>query len=896
MMRLLFLLMTLNIFSSLAWSQKKHTNNIRWSIAGELPAIDGEKALGLAGPIAGVYGHVMLIGGGANFPDALPWNGGKKVYYDKVYAFQTEGDNVLPLGDPFTLPFRSAYGANCSTPQGIVYAGGENEKGLSAKVYVLRWTATGVVVDNLPDLPFAVANASMTRIGDVLYLAGGETADKVADQFLSLDLSNPLSGWKALPPLPKPVSHAVLVSQSNGDHTCIYLSGGRKKNANAASDVYASVFEFDPKTSVWKSKAELPYALAAGTGVATGASYILMFGGDKGQYFRRAEELLAAIAGETDPIKRAHLTAEKTRVQSSHPGFNREVLLYNTITDVWSVTDTIPFDAQVTTTALQWGKDFIIPTGEVKPGIRTPHIVKGSVSRKQFLSWPDLVVLGICFLLMTVARYYFTSSKTTTSDYFKGGQKIPQWAAGISIFGAKLSAITFMGIPAKTYGTDWTYFFLLMTIIMIMPIVVRFFIPFYRSLNVTSAYEYLDKRFNYGSRVMASLLYILLQLGRMGIVVLLPSIALTLVTGINVNLCILIIGVISIFFTVKGGIEAVIWVEVVQVLILAGGALLCLFYIPFNVGAIGSALESVQDYEKLKVFDFRFTFSDPTFWVVVIGGLAISLVTYGTDQTTVQRYLTTKTEKESVRSLRIGAWLTLPSTLVFFSLGTLLFLFFRAHPEQVNFTLQNQDNIFPWFIVSQLPLGLSGLLIAGIFAAAMSSTEASMNSVATLLTADFYKKLRPAATEKSTLLFARIATLLLGLFVTGIALYMAQQGVSSLWDKFNTILGLFTGSIGGVFLLGIFTKKANGPGVVTGMIASCIVQLLIQQYTSVHLLMYAFTGLASCVTLGYAFSLLMGGQNKNIDGLTIYDRDPKDSKQIPATAVQVEDKSLLKVQ
>lgn len=877
-MRLFLILMALNLISSLTWSQKKHPNNIQWSIYGELPAVNGSSAPGLAGPIAGIHGDVMLIGGGANFPDALPWNGGRKVFHDKLYAFRKKGDNVVAIGEPVILPFKTAYGANCATPWGVVYAGGQSDEGLSAKVYLMAWSQDRLTVNNLPDLPRAVANASMTRIGDVLFLAGGETVDGTSGQFLSLDMANPSSGWKALPSLPKPVSHSVLVSQSNGDHTCIYLSGGRKSNANAASDLYASVYEFDPKTSAWKSKSQMPYALAAGTGVATGASYILMFGGDKGESFRRTEELIAAIAAERDPEKKARLILEKNNIQSSHSGFSREVLLYNTITDVWNVTDTIPFDAQVTTTALQWDNDFIIPTGEVKPGIRTPHILKGSVSRKQFLSWPDLVVLGICFLLMTVARYYFTSGKTTTSDYFKGGQKIPQWAAGISIFGAKLSAITFMGIPAKTYGTDWTYFFLLMTIIMIMPVVVRFFIPFYRSLNVTSAYEYLDKRFNYGSRVMASLLYILLQLGRMGIVVLLPSIALTLVTGINVNLCILIIGAISIFFTVKGGIEAVIWVEVVQVLILAGGALLCLFYIPFNLEAISSSLETVQYYEKLRVFDFRFTFDDPTFWVVIIGGLAISLVTYGTDQTTVQRYLTTKTEKESVRSLRIGAWLTLPSTLVFFSLGTLLFLFFREHPDQVNFTLQNQDNIFPWFIVSQLPLGLSGLLIAGIFAAAMSSTEASMNSVATLLTADFYKKIKPMATEKNTLLFARITTLMLGLFVTSIALYMAQQGVSSLWDKFNTILGLFTGSIGGAFLLGIFTKRANGAGVVMGMIASCVIQLFIQQYTSIHLLMYAFTGLASCVILGYVFSVVFGGNDKNIDGLTIFDKHRVNSK------------------
>jgi Na+/proline symporter len=195
---------------------------------------------------------------------------------------------------------------------------------------------------------------------------------------------------------------------------------------------------------------------------------------------------------------------------------------------------------------------------------------------------------------------------------------------------------------------------------------------------------------------------------------------------------------------------------VIQVLILAGGALLCLFYIPFQLHDLQGSWQSLQVTDRLRVFDFRFDLTEPTLWVVLIGGLAIQLVTYGTDQTTVQRYLTTKDLAESKKSLKIGAWLTLPSTIVFFSIGTLLYLFFQQHPTEVNYTLQNQDNIFPWYIVSQLPAGLSGLLIAGIFAAAMSSTEASMNSVATLLTTDIYKKIKRSDREQT--LFLREST------------------------------------------------------------------------------------------------------------------------------------------
>ncbi len=245
-------------------------------------------------------------------------------------------------------------------------------------------------------------------------------------------------------------------------------------------------------------------------------------------------------------------------------------------------------------------------------------------------------------------------------------------------------------------------------------------------------------------------------------------------------------------------------------------------------------------------------------------------MTYGTDQTTVQRYLVTRTEKDAVKSLKIGAWLTVPSTLVFFSIGTLLFLFFREQPDQVNIALESQDNIFSMVYSKPVACRLSGLLIAGIFSASMSSTEASMNSTATLLTTDFYKRWKPGITDKQTLYFARIATLSLGIFVTGIALYMAHAGVSSLWDKFNTILGLFTGCIGGAYILGIFTKRATGKGVMAGMLSSCIIQLYIQQYTDVHLLMYAFTGLTTCVLTGYLFSILLPSVKRDISGLTVY--------------------------
>ncbi|TDE14689.1 sodium:solute symporter family transporter [Dyadobacter psychrotolerans] len=867
------------MFLKSAFAQDQKANEISWTAAAELPsAADNQKQPGVAGAFTGVHNGVLIVAAGANFPDGKPWEGGKKVYRDDIYVLQKQGESVqwITAKTP-KLTTRVAYGASTTLPEGIVCLGGETDNGFSRKAFLMQWDAAkkDIIFKMLPDLPVALANAGVTSIGNTIYVVGGENSEGPSDGFFSLDLSSENKQWQSLPVLPATLSHAVVVAQNNGKHSCIYVIGGRSSTSSGISDLHNTNYCFDPNANKWIKRGNISdgttvSTLSAGTGVANGASYILLFGGDKGNVFHQIETFNARIAKASTQEEKQKLQIEKVQLLTGHQGFSKDVLLYNTVTDAWTKIGEMPDFAQVTTTAVKWGNEIFIPSGEIKPGTRTPVITKGTIAHKPFFSWIDSAVLFVCFLLMTAGRFLFTGKTSNTDDYFKGGERIPQWAAGISIFGAKLSAITFMGIPAKTYATDWTYFFLLMTIIMVMPIVANYFIPFYRRLHVTSAYEYLGKRFNYGSRVMASALYVLLQIGRMGIVVLLPSIALTLVTGIDINICIIMIGAISIFFTVKGGIEAVIWVEVIQVLILATGALFCLFYLPFHISDWDAGVQELNSAEKLKVFDLRFDFTEPTFWVVVIGGMAINLLTYGTDQTTVQRYLTTKSEKESRKSLKLGAWLTLPSTLVFFSIGTLLFLFFREHPQQVNMALENQDNIFPWYIVSQLPAGLSGLLIAGIFAAAMSSTEASMNSTATLLTTDFYQKFKPAVTPKQTLFFARTTTLLLGIFVTCIALYMAHKGVSSLWDKFNTILGLFTGCIGGAFILGIFTKRANGNGVMTGMAISCVTQIMIQQYTDIHLLMYAFTGLVSCVIFGYLFSLLFPTK-QHIKGLTMYE-------------------------
>lgn len=370
------------LFANDIRAQTALVKTIQWKIAGRLPGINGqEKSLGFAGAVSGVNNNRLIIAGGANFPDSMPWMGGKKKYYDDIYVLKKNGRQLVNTGKQFRLPFPLAYAAVCSTSQGIVSAGGENSNGISGKVLLISWeNKTGtIIITTLPDLPFAVTNASICARGNQVYLAGGEMENGVSNQFITLDLANIKAGWKSLPSLPKPLSHSVTGVQFNGQHYCVYLAGGRKKNPGAISDFSDALYRYDPQTKKWVEKNSLPYPLSAGAGLSIGSGSLLLFGGDKGETFHKTESLILAISAEKDEIRKKELIQIKNEVQSTHPGFSREVLLYDTIRDKWTSLGCVPFDMPVTTTAVNWGGSVIIPGGEIRAGVRTPDLLMGKI-------------------------------------------------------------------------------------------------------------------------------------------------------------------------------------------------------------------------------------------------------------------------------------------------------------------------------------------------------------------------------------------------------------------------------------------------------------------------------------------------------------------------------------
>lgn len=359
----------------------------KWSVAAELPSVDSTKKPGVAGAFSGIHNNILLIAGGANFPDGMPWEGGRKVYWDNIYALELNHRFEFRWIDSemFKLQQRIAYGASVSSDDGIICMGGENENGISKNVFLLQWNSLSrnVLVNDLPELPLPLANASAAAIGSRIYVAGGETLNGVSDKFYFLDLSDTSSGWKQLPQLPKPLSHAVLLAKADGKNNRIYLIGGRRKKTDGISELSKSVFEFDVRKHHWTEKKSLPYALSAGTGIVSGSGDLLLFGGDKGETFHKTEVLLAAINAENDETKKQELIQQKNKLQQSHSGFSNEVLLYNAKRNKWKVIGEMPAPTPVTTAAVKWKNSVVIPSGEIRAGVRTPAVLIGTYNKKK---------------------------------------------------------------------------------------------------------------------------------------------------------------------------------------------------------------------------------------------------------------------------------------------------------------------------------------------------------------------------------------------------------------------------------------------------------------------------------------------------------------------------------
>jgi solute:Na+ symporter, SSS family len=843
----------------------------------QIPPLPGyPQQPGLAGVFSGIIDGNLIIAGGANFPDDMPWNGGEKKWWNDIYIMSTADREDNWQVFPEAFPRKLAYGVSINLPEGILCIGGNNSKQTYDNVFLIKYIEGGFVFEKWPALPVPLSNMTGALVDNKIYIAGGieSVSDPIAtDHFFVLDLADTLNGWKRLESWPGPPrAFSVSAVQSDGFDNCFYLFSGRNFGPDRPLQVLDDGYEYNTRLNQWKQidKPDGPqFPVMAGSAIPSGANHIIFFGGVDEMLPMKEYDVKQKIEKHkkdrtyVDSIK--FWRQEIVSLLDTHPGFRREISVYHTITNTIYTKKTTDFHIPVTTNLVKSDDQYFITSGEIMPGKRTPNIYSVRISRtaKSFGTL-NIIVIFIYFGILVLMGLFFSKRQKTSNDYFKAGGRIPWWAVGLSIFGTALSAITFMAIPAKAYATDWSYILMNAGIVLVAPLIVLVFIPFYRKLNITTAYEYLEKRFNLTTRLICSISFILFQIGRMGVVLLLPAIALNVVTGINIFFCIGLMGVLSLIYTMMGGIEAVVWTDAMQVIVLLGGAIFAVIYIALDTdGGIGAIISQGVNEHKYAMASVSWDLKNPTLWTVLLATVFANITTYGTDQTMVQRYLTTSSRKMASRSVWMNVGLTIPATLIFFFVGTALWVFFKSQPELLSVTVAEGDAIFPWYIFTQLPPGGAGLLISGVFAAAMSTLSSSMNSAATAYSVDIH--FRFGWTEKYDQLFlARIFTLILGLTGILFALLMATWDIKSLWDEFQKILGLVLGGLGGLFLLGLLTKRATGEGAVIGLVASVLVQFIVMRTQPVHLLLYAGTGFMACFIVGYLSSLFFPANNNDL--------------------------------
>ena len=433
----------------------------------------------------------------------------------------------------------------------------------------------------------------------------------------------------------------------------------------------------------------------------------------------------------------------------------------------------------------------------------------------------------IVFLLFTGGVVAFGCSffkkKGTSEEFTSAGRSLPGWVVGMSIFATYVSSISYLGYPGKAFSGDWNAFVFSLSIPIASYFAARYFVPFYRSQDSISAYSFLENRFGPWARIYASSCYLLTQIARTGSILYLLALPMNVLLGWHIQTIIVVTSVAIVLYSMLGGMKAVIWTEAIQGIILIGGALVCMFILLFDMpgGPVQTFSIAMED-GKFSLGSFGSSLSESTFWVCLIYGIFTNLQNYGIDQSYVQRYHTAKNEKEAKFSALFGGYLFIPVSAVFFMIGTGLYAFYKVHPGILPDGV-GADYVFPFFIVNELPVGLTGLLIASIFAAGMSTIATSVTSSSTIILTDYYQRFRQNAGNRERMLVLKLSSV--GVGVAGILVAFAFMSVQSALDAWWALASIFSGGMLGLFLLGYISKKARNfdavLGVVCGVILVC---------------------------------------------------------------------------
>lgn len=468
----------------------------------------------------------------------------------------------------------------------------------------------------------------------------------------------------------------------------------------------------------------------------------------------------------------------------------------------------------------------------------------------------NYIILSIYLLAMMGIGCLFAGKQKTTEDFFLAGRKMPWLVVGMSMFASMTSATSYMGITGTAFAENVSLVVVGITSLLVAPIVIFVFYPFYRVLNVTTSYEYILLRFGQSARFTVSGLFLLTRLGWLGVVLYAPALTLSVVTGVNLTAAILLMGLLATGYTALGGLSAVLWTDLVQFIILVGGAVWVAYSLCVAVpGGVSGILEIASQTNHLQVMNWNFSLFEMSGLAVAISYFFQLMHDYGTDQMTVQRLMAVK----DFRGMALAAIFNSLSDLLIISLllfvGLGLFVYYHTGLHELTEGVTG-DRVLPYYIMHALPKGVSGLLITAIFASAMSSMDSGINSMATVIVSDFVRPLQmQSGSQHYYVRLARMLTYMLGIFATVVAFYVSS--IEQILKASTTFLGLFGGPILALFLMGMLTRRANFLGWVSGLFVAILATLWLQKCTEVHFIYYFPFCFFISAGVGYAASVLL---------------------------------------
>lgn len=417
------------------------------------------------------------------------------------------------------------------------------------------------------------------------------------------------------------------------------------------------------------------------------------------------------------------------------------------------------------------------------------------------LSGIDIGILILYGAVLIGMGVYYTRKCRTSDQFMVAGRSIPAWAAGLAVMSAYTSSISYIATPGKAYDSNWHPFIFSICILPVVWVVCKYAISYYRKSQLISVYSFLEERLGSWGRIYAALAFVLLMVGRVAVILYLAGLLLSTFVTWNIGVVIVVIGLITIIYTLLGGMEAVIWTDVMQSVIMIVGIVFCAVSLSYKVFSGPEPLmQAAFDANKFSLGSWDLSLSSRTIWVMIIYGITENLRSLLADQNYVQKYCSVPSEREAKRSIWIAMLIYIPLTAIFLYIGTALFAFYSPGGHELGEGITKGDQMFPYFIATQVPAGLKGLIIAAILAAAMSTVDSALNCSATVLLLDFYKRyLKPNISERDSMVFLRASTVVWGLLGTSAALLMIRA--RSILDVWWQISGIFGGAILGLFLL-----------------------------------------------------------------------------------------------